>query len=283
MNANLTVGQCASLACLLEATIAKPGNVHRGVDFEDVTFTDFAVSSIAIAPAMQAAKEIGVGSAVLHATKETRQLVNTNTNLGLCLLLAPLAAVDETEKSLQACVVGVLQSLNKNDAADVYRAIRLANPGGLGNTNEMDVADEVPDELLSAMQAAADRDMVARQFTNDFHDVFRIAEIIESNMAAGQTLTVSVIQAHIETMAKFPDSLIARKCGENVAKQSAAKANVVLKAGAPESEGWLRAVGDLDFWLRCDGHKRNPGTTADMIGAALFVLLREGRIEPPFR
>src|SRR5207249_11040058 len=96
---SLTIGQCATLACLLEATAPKVGNVHRGADFEDLTFTDFVVSSVAIGPAMEAAATIGVGRAVLEAVNATRACVATNTNLGMALLIAPLAAVPRSERS----------------------------------------------------------------------------------------------------------------------------------------------------------------------------------------
>src|SRR5205085_6863187 len=93
----LSLGQCATLACLLEATAPKVGNVHRGADFENLTFTDFVVSAVAIGPAMETAKTGGVGVAILESIKATRQLVDTNTNLGMVLLLAPLAAVPRDE------------------------------------------------------------------------------------------------------------------------------------------------------------------------------------------
>ena len=78
----LSIGQCATLACLLEATTPKPGNVHRGVDFEDMTFLDFAVSAAAIGPVMDRVREYGVGQTVLEAIRATRRLVPVNTNLG---------------------------------------------------------------------------------------------------------------------------------------------------------------------------------------------------------
>src|SRR6185436_1568049 len=93
MNVPLSVSQCATLACLLEVTAPKAGNVHRGADFDDLTFTDFAVSAAALGPAMETAASGGVGSAVFAAIESTRKLVNTNTNLGMALLIAPLAAV----------------------------------------------------------------------------------------------------------------------------------------------------------------------------------------------
>src|SRR5436309_11243780 len=85
----LSISQCATMACLLEATAPKVGNVHRGADFEDLTFTDFVVSSVAIGPPMEAAAT-GVGRAVLEAVAATRECVPTNTNLGMALLIAPL-------------------------------------------------------------------------------------------------------------------------------------------------------------------------------------------------
>ena len=87
----LSIGQCAALACLLEAAAPKVGNVHRGADFDDLTFGDFAVSAVAIGPPMEAAAVSGVGRAVLEAVTATWQLVGTNTNLGIVLLVAPLS------------------------------------------------------------------------------------------------------------------------------------------------------------------------------------------------
>ena len=66
---SLSIGQCATLACLLEVTAPKPGNVHRGADFEDVTFVDFVASAVAIGPAMEHAVRSGVGAAVLDAVE----------------------------------------------------------------------------------------------------------------------------------------------------------------------------------------------------------------------
>jgi triphosphoribosyl-dephospho-CoA synthase len=281
---SLTIGQCATLACLLEAAAPKPGNVHRSADFEDVTFYDFIVSAVAIGPAMEQVAEDGrVGAAVLNAVRATRAIVDTNTNLGMALLLAPLAAVPR-HTPLREGIGGVLASLTSQDARDVYEAIRLAQPGGLGEAEEMDVAGPPPDDLLAAMRAAAERDMIAGQYANGFQDVLEfVAPAITSGTARGWTLVDSIIHAHLRTMHAFPDSLIARKCGETVAKQAAAQAGAVLETGGPGDEAYLRAVADFDLWLRSDGHRRNPGTTADLIAAGLFVGFREGELTPPFR
>ena len=90
----LTTEQCAILACLLDVTAAKPGNVHRGADFADTTFLDYAASAVAIGPAMRDAADRGVGPTVLDAIRATRAVTPCNTNLGIVLLLAPLAATN---------------------------------------------------------------------------------------------------------------------------------------------------------------------------------------------
>ena len=144
-----TIGQSATLACLLEATAPKPGNVHRGADFDDLSFVDFQVAATAIAPAMENASKLGVGKTVLEAVRATRAATGTNVNLGIVLLLAPLAAVDR-RVPLAEGIGDVLNSLTAADCDATYEAIRLAAPGGLGQAAEMDVAGDSPRDLLAA-------------------------------------------------------------------------------------------------------------------------------------
>ena len=279
----LSIAQCASLACLLEATAPKPGNVHRGADFEDLGFNDFLVSAVAIGPAIESVQRHGVGFAVQQAIRATRALVPTNTNLGCVLLIAPLAAVPP-ERSLDQGIGGVLASLTPSDAAQVYEAIRLAAPGGLGNVDDLDIDGSPPSDLLQAMRLAAPRDLVARQYTNEFDDVLtRVVPWLVQGQAAGWPLTTAIIHTHLRLMADFPDSLIARKCGAQIAQAAADRARQVLASGEPTDPAYERALSDLDFWLRSDGHRRNPGTSADLIAAGLFAALRERRLISPFR
>ena len=63
-----------------------------------------------------------------------------NTNLGILLLCAPLAAAAERGGTdLEATLAGILKNLDRGDAEQVFRAIRLANPGGLGEVPRYDV------------------------------------------------------------------------------------------------------------------------------------------------
>ncbi len=281
-NPNLTLGQLAALACLWEVCASKPGNVHRGADFEDLTFVDFAASAVTIGPSFDAATQgARLGQIVHGAVQATRDAVHTNTNLGAVLLMAPLAMASK-EGALREGVARVLRSLDASDARLVYEAIRLAHPGGLGKVDEADVAGEPPGDLLYAMRLAADRDLVARQYGNDFQEIFDvIVPAIEEGQRRGWPLGQTIVRAQLRLMSEFPDSLIGRKCGPAIAKKSAVLAAAALAAGQPGDEAYHRALADLDFWLRSDGHRRNPGTTADLVAAGLFAALREGVITPP--
>jgi triphosphoribosyl-dephospho-CoA synthase len=148
----------------------------------------------------------------------------------------------------------------------------------------MDVSGPPPALLLDAMAAASDRDLVARQYVTGFSLVLdEVAPALVRGREQGWSLTDAIIHTHVELIARHGDSLIVRKCGREIGRQVSAMAVDVLAAGGPGDENYLRALSDFDFWLRSDGHRRNPGTTADLIAAGLFAALRDGLIAPPYR
>jgi triphosphoribosyl-dephospho-CoA synthase len=274
-----SIGHCASLACILEATARKPGNVHPQARFADVDYVDFVLTAIAVGPVMELARDLGVGRTVLDAVRRCHRLVSSNTNLGMILLLAPLAAVP-AEATCEDGISDVLGRLDVDDARLVYEAIRTAKPGGLGQVSEQDVASEPTMDLLSAMRLAAERDLVARQYANGFREVLGVGvqDLIASE-ESGLPWDQAVVRCHLGLMARFPDTLIARKRGQAEACESAERAAAVLDAGWPAGRHSLRLFERLDEWLRAGGHARNPGTTADLVAASLFVALREGRMK----
>jgi triphosphoribosyl-dephospho-CoA synthase len=263
----------------LEATARKPGNVHRLRDFDDLTYVDFLLSAAAVGPVLGRAAGRRVGVTVLEAVQATRRVVRTNTNLGMLLLLSPLAAVPQG-KDLREGVAEILDQLDLEDARLVYRAIRLANPGGLGKTDAQDVADEPTLPLRPIMALAAERDLVARQYAEGFRTVFEegVPELCRS-LEKWPYLEPAILFCYLHLLARHPDSLIERKCGRAVAEEATRRAQYVLRQGWPEcGDGPLDV---FDAWLTADGHRRNPGTTADLVTACLFVALRQGLISRP--
>jgi triphosphoribosyl-dephospho-CoA synthase len=273
----------AQLACLLEASARKPGNVHRFVDFADTSFLDFVASSLVVGEHLDG--EIigthGVGTVIERTVRATRDLVRCNTNLGMVLLLTPLAAVPPGT-DLRAGVASVLDRLTVADARAVYAAIRLARPGGLGLTPEQDVADEPTVTLRAAMALAADRDAVARQYATGYADVFEVGLArLGHELGQGGTLEQAIVACQLALMAQRPDTLIARKCGEPAAQESARRAADVLTAGWPGTEAGQAAIVELDRWLRAEGNRRNPGATADLVAAVLYAALYDGTVTLP--
>lgn len=268
-------GAAVTLACVWEATAPKPGNVYPGADFPDMAYSDFVRSAVAIGPIFDL--EIrSVGQTIVDAVQATQAEVRKNTNLGTILLIAPLAAVAR-DLPLKEGIHEVLERLSEVDTKWVFEAIRLANPGGLGRTDQADVRDDPPRRPLREIMAlAADRDLVARQFANGFHEVLSlIAPKIVAEVAAGNTLSSAIVWAFLGQMAREPDSLIARKVGGAVAEEARQRAAEVVAIGRSDPARHRAAVAEFDGWLRADGNRRNPGTTADLIAAALFAILRD--------
>jgi triphosphoribosyl-dephospho-CoA synthase len=270
----------AVLACLLEATAHKPGNVHPAASFADLNYGDFVRSAALIAPAFERPVERTVGRIVFDAVERTQRGVGRNTNLGILLLLAPLACVPPSD-TLAEGIGNVLAGLTREDAALVYAAIRLANPGGLGRVDQEDVAETPTVTLLEAMRLAADRDQIAAQYASGFADVLAGARRLAASGLFPERWEEGVIGLHLWLMAEFPDTLIRRKCSAQIAGESSRRARAVLEAGWPAEASATRQLDELDAWLRADGNRRNPGTTADLVAGSLFAALREGWIEPP--
>jgi len=274
-------GQLAQLACVYEVAAPKAGNVHPGASFADATWLDFVASAAAIAPLLDRAAEAGVGCTVLRCVHATRAITGSNTNLGIILLLAPLCAAD-TSADVREGTRSTLARLTPRDAADVFEAIRLANPGGLGAATTADVSKEPTISLIEAMRLAANRDAVARQYANDFTDIFeRVAPTLAQLYAQSNSLEWAITVTHLMLMADEPDSLIRRKCGDEIAGEAQRRAAAALAAIAQGGSEAASVFHQLDNWLRADGNRRNPGTSADLIAAGLFVALRTGAIQLP--
>jgi triphosphoribosyl-dephospho-CoA synthase len=274
------VGEAAQLACLLEASAPKPGNVSPGLRFHDTSYEDFLASAVAIGPAMAGAGDAPLGATVQSAIAATRRLTRANTNLGIVLLLAPLcqAARRSTGADLRAGVREVLAQTTVADAVAVYEAIRLAAPGGLGAAAAQDVAGMPTVRLREAMALAADRDSIASEYVTDFAITFEVgAPTLRAALDAGRSWMEAVVETYLGLLSAVPDSHVARKLGPAAAESIMYRAGGVQAAGGLRTPEGRRAVAALDAELRDDRNTRNPGTTADLTAAAIcVVILRDG-------
>lgn len=272
------VRTCWLQACRMEVLSPKPGNVSPGRDFADASTADFLRSAEAAADVIAAAVGQPVGRTVLQSVRAVRTVVSHNTNLGIILLIAPLAAVP-LRQTLEAGIQSVLSGLTVQDSCDVYAAIRLAAPGGLGRAEDQDVAAEPTQDLRVCMQLAAERDLIAAQYADGFRVVLQTgAEWLQEAKERTSVQSQQVVWVALRLLAEFGDSLIARKSGQQQSAMAAALAEKVLQAGWPAAAEAGTALAELDAFLRSDGNRLNPGTTADLTAAILFAALRDGRM-----
>ena len=138
-----TAGQMASWVCQLEVAAPKPGNVHRGADFEDVTLGDFLSSGIALGSAIDAHPSTGgTGSMILSAIERTNLVSKTNTNLGIILLVRPLAKLVQRGAAITPPnIAAEIETLTGAESRAVYQAIAKAKAGGLASVDKHDVND----------------------------------------------------------------------------------------------------------------------------------------------
>jgi triphosphoribosyl-dephospho-CoA synthase len=272
------VAAAGQLACLLEVSAPKPGNVSPERHFHDTRYEDFLASAVAIGPALSGAAQHPLGVTIHTAVEATRRWTRSNTNLGIVLLLAPLArAALRSGGTLRERLAQVLSQTTVADAAEVYAAIRHAGPGGLGETPAEDVSAPPTVTLREAMALAADRDAVAREYVTDFALTFEVGvPAVRAARLEGLAWTEAAVEAYLTLLASTPDTHIARKLGPAEAKSVSQRAREVQTAGGTRSDAGRKALAALDAELRDPRNRRNPGTTADLTCAALFVVILEG-------
>ena len=270
------IAAAAQLACLLEAAAPKPGNVCPGRSFRDLRHEDFLCAAAAIGAPFAEAGDRPVGEIVRRAIEATRRWTRSNANLGIVLLLAPLAraAIVDPAAALRSGARRVLDETTVEDARDVYRAIRMASPGGLGRVENQDVAREPDVRLIDAMRLAAGRDGIAREYATAYAVTFEAgAPAIARARRDGLEWNDAIVEAFLTLLAATPDTHIARRGGAVRAREASALAGDAMAAGGVRSDQGRAAIERMDRRLRDPKNTANPGTTADIIAAALFVVL----------
>lgn len=295
-------------ACLLEVSAGKPGNVSPGKGFSDTSYRDFVEGSRALRPVLRvcagrgfrvgrgllSVEEVGVGRLVKEAVLAVRRSHRGgNTHLGVVLLLVPLAVAagwclgsGSGFSRLRFFLRRVLLGTTVWDSVDLFDAINVARPGGLGRSN-LDVRDARSEarlrrlgmSLLGVMEYSSRRDMVASELACGMPVVFGfVVPNLRRNAKKTGDIKKAIAQTYLQTLSKYPDTLIARKVGMKKAKEVSSMARVVLKAGGVYTPNGRSKIREFDSQLRSDGNKLNPGTTADLITAGLFIHLLTAKV-----
>jgi triphosphoribosyl-dephospho-CoA synthase len=273
------VAAAAQLACVLEVSAEKPGNITPSHEFGDTSYEDMLRCAIAVGPELARAGERRVGETVLATVQASRRAAPTNTNLGIALLLAPLARAALERGPLRDGLRTTLRELDVADARAAYAAIRLAGAGGLRAPVEHDVRSEPAIGLREAMASAAGRDSIASEYVTDYALTFETGvPALVAALGDGLAVREAIVELDLLLLDSAPDTLIARKRGAEAAARVSAGARDVLAAGGVRTAAGRRALRSFDASLREPGNALNPGTTADLVTATVFVAVLEGML-----
>jgi triphosphoribosyl-dephospho-CoA synthase len=270
------ISWAAQIACVFEVLAEKPGNVTRTRDCSGLRLEQFLVSAAAIGPAFASASTASVGEMIRDGADHTKTLAGVNTNVGILLMLAPLAkaaALGEPNE-LGSSLRRVLADLTVEDSRLAFASIVKAAPHGMDTVEEGDIRDtEVTITLREAMGLARDRDTLAAQYVTDFELVFTGCAELERLLDEGRPLSQAVVQTYLTILATVPDTDIARKTDMDTARSISDKAAEALKLGGVFSAEGRLAVERFDQMTRDENRLYNPGTTADLMAGSLFALL----------
>ncbi|MGA3192965.1 MAG: triphosphoribosyl-dephospho-CoA synthase [Candidatus Bathyarchaeia archaeon] len=302
------VSKCLELAILLEASAHKPGNVSVVTNFESTRYEHFLASAVAARSSFEYATERGIA---VHNGKSPVANVNVgqiikncvteidhwqhggNTLLGTVILLSPMAVAAGMTMSRERFDVSalrknlklVVESTTAKDAVDVYEAIRIANPSGLGKAPELDVNDPTATEriigqkisLYEVFKIAEKYDTICSEWTKNYPVTFDLAyPSLADRLRNSSDPSLAIVQTFLQVLAEVPDTFIARKTSIEKARQISLKAREVIELGGVETSSGRKSLDKLDGELKKSSNLLNPGTTADIIGAALALCILAG-------
>lgn len=265
-----TIQQAYLNACLAELEAIKPGNVHIFADGHGMQVQHFVDSATVSAPVLCDDVQYGartLGQRILAALEATYAKAGCNTNLGIVLLAAPVvqARLQYPERPLQNALHQVLEETTVEDAAQVYAGIRLVRPAGMGQRSEHDVSQPPQITLLAAMQLASGHDTVARQYAEEYAQIFNQAlPLYRTCIERWERPAWALTAVYLYWLSSVPDSHLLRKYGEQVALtvQQAAAEHAQTFLALENPKHYLPALLQWDQSLKHAG--LNPGTSADL-------------------
>jgi triphosphoribosyl-dephospho-CoA synthase len=253
----------------------KPGNVHRFSDGHGMTLEDFITSANVSAEPLTA-PDLGLGERIYIAVEATHEAVGCNTNLGILMLCAPLIQtayeLNRQAGSFHDTLCKTLLNVNATEMEWLFKAIRLAAPGGLGKSDKHDVSQTPSADLIEVMTHAADRDQIARQYVTGFTDLFDFAlPRLRNYQERWQSKEWATTALFLSLLAHFPDTHIRRKSGlyksVAISLHAAELLNGMFQVELPEHYQLRLLQADNEF--KREGV--NPGTSADLTVATLFL------------
>ena len=294
---------------LLEVIVSKPGNVTPTASFEGTRIEHFLASAVAAESSFEKAarggisvsesklciSDIGIGQII----KECAVDINTwqkggNTLLGTVILFVPIAVAAGMTQTvgnftfdfsrLRENLRLAVESTTAEDSVNLYEAIDLASPSGLGDAPDLDVTD--PDSkarllkdnisLFEVFKIASSYDDICSEWVNNYPITFDLAYPYLMERLKHSNLKVAVVHTFLKILSEHPDTFISRKVGVEKSRAVSLEAKKVFELGGLETFEGRKSILELDRRLRESGNLLNPGTTADLTATALALCTLSG-------
>jgi len=295
MNPEL-IAKIGQISSVLEVSgYPKPGNVHRTRDFHDMVFEDFLISGIAIGDILKEAathaleinnsisfKEANLGKYILQAVRETDKWVANNTNLGIIMLIVPIAMSASISKNLDELRENVNNLIFFSTVIDtiaLYEAISIADAGGMGKQDDFDVnSSDSTQELIEknlniydVLNISSSWDSLAMELTSKMPVSFDIGYPLFSKLKQEFSINLATVVTFLTILSQVPDTLISRKYGDEKAKEVSSLAMDVLELKDLDDDmiEFNKKLAEFDDFLF--ENKLNPGTTADLTASSIMI------------
>ncbi|EKF85008.1 triphosphoribosyl-dephospho-CoA synthase [Methanobacterium formicicum] len=256
--------------------------------------------------------KMGLGELILEAVTETDHWVANNTNLGIVMLLTPISVVagmfedvksGETENigisesgtentgliqrgtegsieiwnSFRERIEQIMRSTTSEDAVNLYRAINIADAGGMGQQDDLDVAadsslQKLRDEnvnMFNVLKMSSAWDKLSYELTHKMPVTFEIGYPTFKKIKSKYEINQATVHTFLTILSEVPDTLISRKFGDPQAEEVRTRAKSMLEEGGILTSRGVSLVEKFDHELIDNG--LNPGTTADFTASSIMV------------
>ena len=307
----------SQFALLLDILTPKPGNVHRYRDHPDTHILHFAASISRLGYPLYNAAKWGyalrtennlpsqLGMLLKNATQAAMEPHGKNTLLGTNMLLIPLVAaagfdLPETHPTvirIRQHLTRILHETTVDDAVELVRALQIASPGGaipktaewtsqpraldFQSPHTIDLIRRERYTLLDLQRLAATYDAIAEEYITDFGYTFEtLYPQFNKALNHHEHLEDAVLATYMWALSQRPDTFIQRKAGIDTANKIMQEAKTLYtRLQKLPTTRWLKEIAPFEEALRAEGSRLNPGTTADLLSASIFLALLFGNIK----
>ncbi|MCE8424691.1 MAG: triphosphoribosyl-dephospho-CoA synthase [Candidatus Methanoperedens sp.] len=279
------IARCAQLAMILEVSATpKPGNIDRDHNYSDTRFEHFLASAVGVYPVMEKAAGSGSGVGALirgSVLESSKWQKGGNTHFGAFILLVPLvmaAGKCEDRTCLLSQVKKIVRETSSEDAIEFFRAFSEAKVK-VKQVTDLDLNDQSSIKKIEAhrltlfemMEISGSYDIIAAEWINGFEKTFDCAISIQ-NKIRKYCINDAVVLTFMELLSQNKDTFIQTKFDRKKAEEVSLMAKKILEKG--DIDDVRDEICLFDEKLLKEGV--NPGSTADIIIAGLFVSLFEG-------